>query len=107
MRPLCGAIIVAGSMIGLGLTALAIGTRYHTTLENVGSDGQVVPLHLHQMDRPLLYILVFLTVTAVIGLGIAFLGLSYHHLKRTHEMLHRQQHLALLKRPKGQTSADA
>ena len=93
MRPLCGAIIVAGSMIGLGLTALAIGTRYHTTLGNVGSDGQVVPLHLYQMDHPLTYILVFLTLTAVIGLGIAFLGLAYHHHKRNDEMIYRREHL--------------
>ena len=100
MRPLCGAIIVAGSMIGLGLTALAIGTRYHTTLENIGSDGQVVPLHLHQMDKPLLLIMSLLTITAVIGLAIAFLGLAYHHQKRNHEMAHRQQHLAMQRGPK-------
>jgi hypothetical protein len=101
MRPLCGAIIVAGSLIGLGMTALAIGTRYHTTLENLGADGQVVPLHLYQMDRPLVYILVFLTVSAVIGMGITFVGLSYHHLKRNHEMLHREKHLALVGKAKG------
>jgi len=101
MRPLCGAIIVAGSVIGLGLTAMAIGNRYHTTLENLGPDGQAVPLHLYQMDRPLIYILVFLTITAVIGMGIAFVGLSYHHHKRNLEILHKQQHLAHLKQTKG------
>ena len=101
MRPLCGAIIVAGSLIGLGLTAVAIGNRYHTTLENLGPDGQAVPLHLYQMDRPLLFILVFLTCTAVIGMGIAFLGLAYHHHKRYQELTHRQQHLAHLMKSKG------
>jgi hypothetical protein len=80
MRALCGAIIVAGSMIGLGLTALAIGNCYHSTL-------RPEPLHLHEMDRPLIYILGFLTVTAVIGLGISFLGLAYHHHRRHHEMM--------------------
>jgi hypothetical protein len=100
MRPLCGAIIVAGSVIGLGLTAMAIGTRYHTTLENVGSDGQVVPLHLYQMDRPLLYIVALLTIVAVIGLGIVFVGLAYHHHKRLHELRHREKHLEHLLRSK-------
>jgi hypothetical protein len=32
MRPLCGAIIVAGAVIGLGLTAQGFGLRYHTGL---------------------------------------------------------------------------
>jgi hypothetical protein len=90
MRALCGAIIVAGAMIGLGLTALAIGNRYHSTVGQVGTDGEPVPLHLHQMDRPLIYILGFLTVTAAIGLGISFLGLAYHHHRRHHEMLRDQ-----------------
>jgi hypothetical protein len=34
------------------------------------------------------FILVFMTATAVIGLGIAFVGLAYHHHRRHHEMLH-------------------
>ena len=28
MRPLCGAIIAAGALIGLGLAALGVGQRY-------------------------------------------------------------------------------
>ena len=92
MRALCGAIIVAGAMIGLGLTSLAIGTRYHTTLETLDKDNKPIPLHLDQMDRPLLFILVFLTVTAIIGLGIAFLGLAYHHHRRERELkLHHER----------------
>jgi hypothetical protein len=86
MRPLCGAIIVAGAMIGLGLTAIGFGTRYHTSLENVDKDGSPILLHLYQMDKPLVFILVFLTCVAVIGLGISFLGLSYHHHKRHLEL---------------------
>jgi hypothetical protein len=88
MRPICGAIITAGAVIGLGLTALGFGTRYHSSLENVDRDGQPTLLHLYQMDKPLVFILVFLTCVAVIGLGIAFFGLAYHHHKRLHE-LHR------------------
>jgi hypothetical protein len=84
MRALCGAIITAGAVIGLGLTALGIGTRY--TRENVPAQGgDPVLVHLSQIDRPLVFILVFLTCVAVIGLGIAFLGLAYHHARRERE----------------------
>jgi hypothetical protein len=88
MRPICGAIIVAGAMIGLGLTAIGFGTRYHTGLENLDKDGNPILLHLYQMDKPLIFIMVFLTAVAIIGLGIALVGLSYHHHKRTQELAH-------------------
>ena len=88
MRALCGAIITAGAMIGLGLAAIGFGTRYHTGLENVDKDGNPILLHLYQMDKPLVFILVFMTITALIGLGIAFVGLAYHHHRRHHEILH-------------------
>jgi hypothetical protein len=48
-------------------------------------------IHLHQMDRPLVFILVFLTAGALIGLGIAFFGLAYHHQRRHHEWLRATQ----------------
>jgi hypothetical protein len=88
MRALCGAIITAGALVGLGLTAMAFGTRYGQTvgLER-NSQNEIVQLHLSQMDKPLVFILVFLTTMAVIGLGIAFLGLAYHHHRRHHEFL--------------------
>ena len=86
MRALCGAIITAGALIGLGLTALGIGTRY--TVERATTDqGQPVLVKLSQMDRPLIFILVFLTSTAIVGLGIAFVGLAYHHQRRHLEYL--------------------
>lgn len=88
MRALCGAIITAGAMTGLGLAAIGFGTRYHTGLENVDKDGNPILLHLYQMDKPLVFILVFMTITALIGLGIAFVGLAYHHHRRHHEILH-------------------
>ncbi len=90
MRAICGAIITAGAMIGLGLTAIGFGERYHTSLENLDKDGNPILLKLSQMDRPLIFILVFMTATAIIGLGIAFVGLAYHHHRRHHEMLHLQ-----------------
>jgi hypothetical protein len=91
MRALCGAIITAGALIGLGLTALGVGTRYGPwpyTDEN----GKLVQVHLADMDKSLLFILVFLTCAALIGLGIAFLGLAYHHHRRHHEFLREHGH---------------
>src|SRR6478736_3750390 len=84
MRALCGAIITAGAVIGLGLTALGIGTRYsHDRF--LTEEGEPPLIHLSRMDRPLVFILVFLTCVAVIGLGIAFLGLADHHARRERE----------------------
>ncbi len=95
MRPLCGAIIVAGAVIGLGLTAIGIGTRYQHNPVTVNSDGTVSPLfYLHQLDRPLVYIIVFLMIVAAIGLAISFIGLSYHHAKRNHELALKRQHVS-------------
>jgi hypothetical protein len=84
MRALCGAIIAAGAFIGLGLTAMGIGTRYQ--MEHAHTDkGEPILVRLSQMDRPLVFILVFLTSTAIIGLGVTFLGLIYHHVRRERE----------------------
>ena len=94
MRALCGAIITAGALIGLGLTAVGVGDRYRTVGLNTDKDGRVVPLHLGDMDRPLIFTLVFLTCVALVGLGIALLGLAYHHYRRHHEHLREQERLA-------------
>src|SRR5438045_3699629 len=81
MRALCGAIITAGALIGLGLTAIGIGQRY--SMERAwGADGEPVLVKLSKMDRPLIFILVFITCVAVVGLGIAIAGLAYHHVRR-------------------------
>jgi hypothetical protein len=92
MRAICGAIITAGAVIGLGLTALGIGTRYQ--MERVPTttvEGRTVPapslVLMEQMDRPLIFVLVFLTCVTIVGLGIAFVGLAYHHHRRHHELL--------------------
>ena len=47
MRALCGAIIAAGAAIGLGLTSLAIGTRYHTPQLERDTNRDPVVLHLY------------------------------------------------------------
>src|SRR4051812_26926337 len=89
MRALCGAIITAGALIGFGLTALGYGRRYQ--LPASGPNDPVV-VHLGQVDRPLIFILVFLTCMAIVGLGIAFLGLAYHHFRREREhTLHQRR----------------
>ncbi len=86
MRALCGAIITAGALIGLGLTALGIGTRYGTE-RALREDQSPILVRLSEMDRPLVFILVFLVCAAVVGLGIAFVGLAYHHARRDREYL--------------------
>jgi hypothetical protein len=91
MRALCGAIIAAGAVIGLGLTALGIGTRYQNASPLRDAAGNIITdpflVHISSMDRPLVFCLVFLTCVAIIGLGIAFVGLAYHHHRRYHELV--------------------
>jgi hypothetical protein len=87
MRPLCGAIITAGALIGLGLFAIGYGTRYAAYAERT-PDGHLNPeywVKVSQMDTSLVVMLVLLVVTLGIGLAIAFVGLAYHHWKREHE----------------------
>jgi len=84
MRALCGAIIATGAFIGLGLTALGIGVRY-TGERAFTADNEPLLVRLSQMDRPLVFVLCFLTAAAIVGLGIAFVGLAYHHHRRERE----------------------
>ena len=94
MRALCGAIITAGALIGLGLTAIGIGHRY--AIDKPCDDkGDPLLVKLSQMDRPLIFILVFLTCLAVIGLGIAIAGLAYHHHRRDREHLWEKERAAV------------
>jgi len=85
MRALCGAIITAGALIGLGLTALGYGIRY-------GGPG-FGPENINQSTKmpwgspSLTIILVVLLIALLIGLGTAFLGLAYHHFRRYNEHL--------------------
>ncbi len=90
MRALCGAIIAAGAMIGLGLTSMGIGTRYsaHPYLDKVGDPEWV---KFKNLDTSLMFNMVFLAIAAAIGLGLTFLGLAYHHHRRHHEFLREQE----------------
>jgi len=86
MRALCGAIITAGALLGLGLTTIGIGTRYQTfPYHNAAGDRQWVPLK--DLDTSLMLVLVLLVATLFVGLATAFVGLAYHHHRRHHEML--------------------
>jgi hypothetical protein len=88
MRALCGAIIILGSLIGLGLTALSIGVRY-SGVTPTASDGKAVFVKFQDLDTALLMILITLIATLLIGIGVAFLGLAYHHERRHHELTSR------------------
>jgi hypothetical protein len=91
MRALTGAIITAGALIGLGLSAIGIGTRYAEFARyDVNPNNYLVKWQ--DLDRGLLYVIVFLSACAVIGLGIAFIGLAHHHKRRHHEMLRDHGH---------------
>jgi ABC-type phosphate transport system permease subunit len=93
MRALCGAIITAGALIGLGLWSIGAGQRYATynAYDNEGNPQFVL---LRNIDTALMVTLVALLCMAAIGLGIALLGLAYHHHRRHHELLHRQRQAA-------------
>jgi hypothetical protein len=112
VRALCGAIITAAALIGMGLTAQGIGQRY--TMERAyysdldkdraseakaETDGRAPPARVARvkfgdMDRPLAFTLTFLTCVALVGLGIAFLGLAYHHARREREFLWEKERAA-------------
>ena len=81
MRALCGAIITAGAMIGLGLTALGFGIRFQLL------GAQEHEGHIYGIPT-MVTILVVLVLTVLIGLGISFLGLMFHHMRRHHELQH-------------------
>jgi multisubunit Na+/H+ antiporter MnhB subunit len=85
MRALCGAIISAGAMIGLGLLAIGIGNRYYAYPSH-DMEGKIQWYHLKDLDTPLLLTLVVLLIALGIGLTVAFIGLAYHHHRRHLEM---------------------
>jgi hypothetical protein len=87
MRALCGAIVAAGALIGLGLTALGYGVRFQ------GMD-KVNPSTNAQMGATSLTVLLaILFAGLLIGLGIAFVGLAYHHERRERERHHELGHV--------------
>jgi hypothetical protein len=87
MRALCGAIITAGALLGLGLAAIGVGTRYQ--MYPYKDSGKPQWVYFWQMDVALIAIIVLLICTLLVGLGIAVLGLAYHHHRRHLEHLYR------------------
>ena len=94
MRALCGAIISAGALIGLGLTAIGIGMRYqlYPYLDESSKPQWVL---LRNIDTALMVALFALLAALVIGLAIAFLGLAYHHHRRHQEFLLKNERYKL------------
>lgn len=86
MRALCGAIITAGALIGLGLAAVGVGIRYqmYPYRDDAGHPQWV---SFNHVDSTLMIALTALLISLVVGMAIAFLGLAYHHHRRHHEML--------------------
>jgi len=84
MRALCGAIIAAGALIGLGLAGIGIGVRY-TREQNLEDTARPYIVLFSRMDTPLVFLVVFLTTVALVGLGITLIGLAYHHHRRERE----------------------
>jgi hypothetical protein len=81
MRALCGAIITAGALMGLGLAEIGYGLRYHGFKDPN-------PETKYQWGAPTMStILVVLLIMLGVGIVTAFLGLAFHHYRRQHEFL--------------------
>ena len=101
MRALSGAIITAAALIALGLTAQGLGTRYawverwksasgeETTAPSLRRTPDFEGSHvkIHEMDNGLKLCLTLSVLAVLVGLGITFVGLMYHHHRRYHEHL--------------------
>lgn len=88
MRALCGSIITAGALIGLGLFSLGVGVRYQYFSERKeGVGGELDFVHLKNIDSPLGLCLTVLLLSLLIGLATAFIGLALHHERRHRERL--------------------
>jgi hypothetical protein len=113
MRALCGAIIAAGALIGLGLAALGVGQRYGElsrpddkgnvlVREYKGDDNfsRGIPDKDHgpayvkfsEMDRGLTVSITVLILALLAGLATAFIGLAFHHHRRMQELEHLRRH---------------
>jgi ABC-type Fe3+ transport system permease subunit len=86
MRALCGAIITAGALIGLGLSAIGIGLRYQLYPYH-DVDGKAQWVLFKHLDTTLMVALIALLLSLIVGMGIAFVGLAYHHQRRHLELV--------------------
>jgi hypothetical protein len=89
MRPICGAIIAAGALIGLGLFALGFGIRHAGSPE------------LSTIDALLVLVLGLLVAALFVGVRAAFRGLAHHqkqHLEMVREHIHTDQTIGTVHR---------
>jgi hypothetical protein len=70
-------------LIGLGLAAMGLGMRYQNLV--VEDPTKLVYLKWVQLDTPMMLIIVVLLLSLLIGLGLLYLGLAYHHERRHFE----------------------
>jgi hypothetical protein len=83
MRGLCAAIISAGALVGLGLSAVGVGMRYQNL---VARDAESFTwVKWGQLDTAMMLIVVVLLCVLVAALAATFLGLAYHHERRHYE----------------------
>lgn len=82
MRALCGAIVTAGALIGLGLTSIGFGLRFQ------GLGPGIVHPETHQLYGipTLVLIIVLLVIGLLVGVTVTFIGLAYHHERRFREL---------------------
>jgi hypothetical protein len=83
MRALCASIITSGALIGLGLSALGVGTRYQGLVPR--DPSAITYVKWGQLDTPMMLIIVTLLTALFGGLAATFLGLAYHHERRHYE----------------------
>lgn len=86
MRALSGSIIAAGALIGLGLSAVGFGLRFQGMAVDRLNERTGLPMGA----TSLMFALVACLAGVAIGLGVAFLGLAYHHERRHRERLHHE-----------------
>jgi hypothetical protein len=115
MRALCGAIIAAGALIGLGFATLGIGNRYaeFSHPDSAGKvlrrewggdknfsnglpdkDNGVAWVKFSEMDSGLQVVVVVLILSLLAGLTTAFIGLAFHHHRRTQELEHLRRQIS-------------
>jgi hypothetical protein len=75
--------MTAGALIGLGLSAVGLGTRYQNLAAN--DPASITYLKWVQLDTPIMLIIVVLLCSLIVSLATAFLGLAYHHERRHYE----------------------
>jgi hypothetical protein len=91
MRAICGALLTAAALIGLGLTAIGSGARYAGS----GHDAAGQPLRVYSgdTDTAILLAQTVLVVALLVGLAVTFLGLAHHHHHRNQEFLREHGYL--------------